>query len=122
MGMFEQLFAPLERLINEHGSAAILRERLELVKAKMADYERREGQLESENAQLKAKLEEAERQLGRLTSGHHDGFCCDACGSPSVKRTGSRPDPTFGPLGIKQALFTCADCGAVSAFTLEPKQ
>lgn len=126
MGIFSQLFEPLERLINEHGSATILREQLALVKAKALDQETRNADLEAENKQMKAELlqhkdriRELERQLHALTQGHHSGYCCDACGSPRVKRTGSRLDPTFGVLGDKQGLFTCEDCGHVSAFLMD---
>jgi DNA-binding PadR family transcriptional regulator len=45
--------------------------------------------------------------------GHH----CDHCGSAKLRRTGSKPDPTFGDVGIKQALYTCIDCGKESGFT-----
>jgi uncharacterized small protein (DUF1192 family)/DNA-directed RNA polymerase subunit RPC12/RpoP len=45
--------------------------------------------------------------------GHH----CDHCGSTQLRRTGSRPDPTFHDLGIKQALYSCLSCGKESAFT-----
>jgi hypothetical protein len=45
--------------------------------------------------------------------GHH----CDHCASTKLKRTGSRPDPTFSDVGIKQALYKCLDCQRESAFT-----
>lgn len=127
MSLFDQLLAPLERLINEHGSAALMKERLDLIKAQLAEAEARHAKLEAEHVKCQAALKNAEhragileRELRQLKSGQHSGFCCDACGSPNVKRTGSRPDPTFGQLGIKEGLFTCADCGAVSAFTMDP--
>jgi len=126
MEIFNQLFAPIERLINEHGSAALLREQIALIKAKGAEQEARNAQLEHENKALKAqllqhqaRLGDLEQQIKTLTEWHHSGFCCDACGSPRVKRTGSKPDPVFGMVGVKQGLFTCAECGHVSAFTLD---
>lgn len=128
MGLIQQLIAPLEKLINEHGSAAILREHLDLIKAKAAEYERRNEQLETENRQMQAgllqnkdRILELERQLEAISKGQNAGFCCDACGSANIKRTGSRPDPTFGDLGIKQGLFTCNQCGHISAYTIDPK-
>lgn len=45
------------------------------------------------------------------------GHRCDHCGSVQLRRTGSRPDPTFRDLGIKQALYSCLSCGKESGFT-----
>jgi len=45
------------------------------------------------------------------------GHRCDHCGSAMLKRTGSRPDPTFGELGVKQAVYMCLSCRKESAFT-----
>jgi DNA-directed RNA polymerase subunit RPC12/RpoP len=45
--------------------------------------------------------------------GHH----CDHCGSVRLRRTGSKPDPTFHGVGIKMALYSCLDCGKESGFT-----
>lgn len=42
---------------------------------------------------------------------------CDSCGSLRLKRSGSRPDPHFQALGIKEAIYRCLDCGASSGFT-----
>ena len=127
MGLVDTLFKPLEMLINEHGSATILRERIDLIKAQLADQERRYADLLSENKELNARLlqvedraRSAESELQALRNGQHSGFCCDACGSANVKRTGSRPNQTFGAVGVKDALFTCTECGQVSAFMLEP--
>lgn len=50
-------------------------------------------------------------------SGNSSEYVCDHCGSPQLKRTGNRRDPTFGVLGIKQAVFVCQDCGKESTFT-----
>lgn len=45
------------------------------------------------------------------------GHPCDHCGSTRLRRTGSRPDATFGDAGIKEALYKCLDCGKESGFT-----
>ena len=45
------------------------------------------------------------------------GHSCDHCGSSKLRRTGSRPDPNFGDAGIKEALYSCLDCGQQSGFT-----
>ena len=70
---FNALFAPIERLIEEHGSAAIqgkhiafLREQLAVLKEKSLESDRenstlkaRVKELEAENADLRKKLEHA---------------------------------------------------------------
>lgn len=106
MGLFD-LF---EKLINEHGSATVLRERLDLIKAQYAAMERENQNLQAQNAALKAELQQ-------LQAAAPAPYHCDSCGSARLVRTGNRPDPTFGDLGIKQAVFRCDDCGATSAFT-----
>jgi hypothetical protein len=115
----------LEKLINEHGSANILRERIALANDKYSALESENSVLRSENEALKldkAKLQEQvrnlEKQLSHNTNPH--GYVCDHCGSPDLKRTGSKLDPIFGDLGAKQALFTCNACGKQSAFLQDP--
>jgi hypothetical protein len=123
MGVFDMF----EKLINEHGSAAILREHLVLLKAeqsalekKCADLDAKSKAFEAENQQLRSDIVSLRSQMGALQSGTHSGYTCDHCGSALLKRTGNRPDPMFGEVGIKQALFTCLLCSKESAFTLEP--
>jgi hypothetical protein len=60
------LFAPIERLIEEHGSSSIqgkhiafLREQLSILKEQFAIAQRRVEQLESENADLRKQLQQA---------------------------------------------------------------
>src|SRR5438874_152742 len=60
------LFGPIERLIEEHGSAAIqgkhiafLREQLSILKEQFAQAQRRIEELEAENSDLRQKLEQA---------------------------------------------------------------
>ena len=132
------IFDGLEKLINEHGSATILKERLSLAKEQYAA-------LESENAILKQKIKELqseikilktenqtlklnyqqatqkigllENQISTIHNNNPEGYVCDHCASSSLTRIGSRPDPTFGDLGIKQKMFSCDECGKESAFT-----
>ncbi|MBB1073739.1 hypothetical protein HUU62_04855 [Rhodoferax sp. 4810] len=112
----------IEKLITEHGSASILRERIALVNDKYSALESENNGLRSENETLKynnTKLQEQarnlENQLCHNTNPH--GYVCDHCGSSNLKRTGSRPDPTFGELGVKEALFICVSCRNQSAFS-----
>lgn len=122
MSFLDSLLDPLDRLITEHGSAAVLREHLGLIKAKLAEKETQHSALEAQCKDLQARLlqsesraRELQQQLDALRRGQHTGTCCDACGSLNIRRTGSRPNKTFGKLCGKDALFTCGDCGAETA-------
>ena len=117
----------IERLITEHGSAAILRERISLARDQYAALEsdaaelrKDNDRLKSANADLQARVRDLERQLSEMRSGSNSGYTCDHCGSRKLRRTGNRPDPTFGDLGVKQAVFSCLDCDKESAFTQQP--
>jgi len=120
------LFDRFEKLINEHGSSFILKEHLALVRAEYEALDRKYQNLNAENEAQKFKLDQdnsrinsLQREIDALKSGSLATYVCDHCGSPNIKRTGSRPDPTFGGLGIKQKLFICNQCGRESAFTPE---
>jgi Na+/phosphate symporter len=56
----------LEKLINEHGSSAILRERLELFSDKYSMLEEKNEHLTERNKELGIKLEQAEAQISKL--------------------------------------------------------
>ena len=60
------IFGDIERLINEHGSAAILRERLNLAKEKYEALEKQIVELETKNAELQSNCEECEKQRKAL--------------------------------------------------------
>lgn len=128
----------LEKLINEHGSATILKERIALANDKYelleqknkiledskSVLEKKVEALEKENQtawlslqEAKQKIKQLEEKISRSQISNPEGYVCDHCGSPLLKRIGSRPDPTFGDLGIKQKLFVCNECGKESAFT-----
>ena len=53
----------LEKLINEHGSAAILKERIELANDKYAALERKAAELSAENDRLRAENAELRAKL-----------------------------------------------------------
>lgn len=116
----------IERLITEHGSAAILRERIALANDQYSALEAENKILKSENERLKLDNEKLQEKVRNFESksvhnSNPKGYCCDHCGSPSLKRTGSRPDPTFGALGAKEALFVCLECNKQSAFSEDPR-
>jgi len=116
MGLLEHL----EKLINEHGSASILREHLALVKAEQSAIQRHNADLQSQNEALKSENKQLRMQVSALKkqmASINSMFVCDHCGSSNLVRVGNRPDPTFGDLGIKQSVFRCADCNLESAFT-----
>jgi hypothetical protein len=122
-----RLLDGIERLITEHGSAAILRERVALAReqyaaleTKVADLERDNETLRSSNAGLQAQVRQLEQTLADARSTAVSAVVCDHCGSSRLKRIGNRPDPMFGDVGVKQAVFSCADCGKESAFTQQP--
>jgi regulator of replication initiation timing len=122
----------LEKLINEHGSAAILRERIallneqhSLLEKKAAALEKQVVQLQSENEVLKTENSNLKEQVLRFEQkfSHNTnprGYHCEHCGSTGIKRTGSRQDPVFGVVGDIQALFTCESCGKESSFLQTP--
>jgi hypothetical protein len=63
----------IEKLINEHGSSTILKERLELLKDQMSALEKENNALKSENAVLKdkakhfeSKINDAAKEIQRL--------------------------------------------------------
>lgn len=57
----------IEKLINEHGSSTILKERLELLKDQISALEKENGALKSENAVLKDKAKHLESKLNDAT-------------------------------------------------------
>lgn len=118
--MLEALLNKLEALVNERASAAVLREHMALLRERITALERENGSLRLQAEQAQAQADEQKTQVDRFANDNPQGLRCDACGSVDLVRTGSRPDPTFGALGIKQALMTCRLCGSVSAFTVDP--
>ncbi len=120
----------IEKLITEHGSAVILKERIALasdqyaaLEKKLAATEVRMNDLVVENERLKLDLEQNKKQRLAFEQKHShnsnlERYVCDHCASENIKRTGTRPHPTFGAVGLKEALFRCASCGKESAFEL----
>lgn len=115
--MLDVLLNKLEALINERGSAAVLREHLALLRERVGALERENADLRTQLQQAQASAQDNQSRLERFSQDNPKGLRCDACGSVDLARTGSRPDPTFKALGIKQALMTCRVCRHVSAFT-----
>jgi len=120
----------IEKLITEHGSAAILKERIALASDQYAALEKesaasevRSNDLQVENERLTLDLEECQKQRRALEEKLSHGsntekYVCDHCASANLKRMGTRPHPTFGAVGLKEAIFRCESCGKESAFEL----
>ena len=77
----------IEKLINERGSAVVLRERLELAKEQFAVLERKTGdlalkveELEAENKRLRVELQQRAEQIRALEAAAQE------------ERTGDRPE------------------------------
>lgn len=113
-------------LLKEVPLSAVLRE-------KIVGLESENKFLKEENSLLKIKLQESEDKRRALEqqieqkfikthNSNPDGYVCDYCGSLNLRRTGSRPDPTFGVLGIKRKIFVCDDCGKESSFVPSQKE
>lgn len=108
----------IQSLINEHGSASILRERLGLLREQCAAQERMCADLQAQNTQLQARLEQSERraanleqELQSIKASAVSSPVCDNCGSPEIVRVGTRPHPTFGEVGLREAAMHCRKCG-----------
>lgn len=116
------ILGEIERLITEHGSAAVLKEHVELLRAKLDVLKDDVAKLEKENAALKQRvrgLEEAaasapppdtfEEEEGALFKrrpggGYHNAVYCPRC------HTSTSPFPPG-------AEFNCMKCGWFSSFT-----
>jgi uncharacterized protein with PIN domain len=116
MGPFEII----EKYINEHGSAAILREHLELLKSEQTALARQCKDARLEVAQLRIANDQLEEQIQTLKGQlHPHGYLCDHCNSPHLKRIGNKMDPVLGDLGIEVNAFYCLECGRESFFSVE---
>jgi hypothetical protein len=60
------LFDAIEKLITEHGSAAILRERIAQAKEQQAALEKENASLKTENARLASDLQKAQSEIQHL--------------------------------------------------------
>ncbi|UCF78711.1 MAG: hypothetical protein JSW03_00075 [Candidatus Eiseniibacteriota bacterium] len=61
-----KIFGQIEKLINEHGSATILRERLDLARDQYEALERKNAELEGENETLRRQVAQLEKENEKL--------------------------------------------------------
>lgn len=109
--------ALIEKTINEHGSSAILKERLELFKDILSKVEKEKADLETKVSRLIKEVEELKKQLPdpdfveylgvkfkrKKSGGYQHAVFCPSC---DLAMAGVRP-------GIP---FTCMKCGYMSSF------
>ena len=107
---------------------SLLEEKNAMLARQVAERDQKIKILETENQTLhlnfqkaEQKIRQLEKQISIIHNSNPDGYVCDHCASPSLTRKGSRPDPTFGDLGIKQKIFSCDACGKESTFTSRDK-
>lgn len=109
----------IEKLITEHGSSSILKERLELIREQLAA-------LETKNAELGDKLAEAQAEIERLRSLVPDSRFVEYGGvkfkrkpSGGFESTVYCPNCETGMATIPGAdmPFTCGRCNALSGFS-----
>lgn len=118
----------IEKLINEHGSATILREHLGLLKAQHAalearcrDAQAKQAQLERDLAQCQARADQAEHMLKALQTGAMGTLVCDQCGSLDITRIGGRPHPVMGKVGVREGEFRCNSCSGITYIQITPR-
>lgn len=137
------IFTEIELLINEHGSSAILKERILLLKKKHAAFvseniahKTKIAELGTQVRQLKKevmKLQEINENfkldisqlIDKIDSFHKSStknHVCDHCGSSRLKETGNKPDKRFGAHGVKDAIFQCEDCGRKTVVMIIPSK
>jgi uncharacterized coiled-coil protein SlyX len=75
-------FDSIEKLITEHGSAAILREKIGLLKEQMAAKDAKMQELDDLLKQTKKKLDDCQSKLDRFT-GEQPADICPYCRRPT---------------------------------------
>lgn len=105
------LFNPLERLINEHGSATILRDHVALFKDQLAILKEKFSILESENETLKAENENLKTQIEEIMRDKNiEGDLCPYCRQPRGQLMELKPHKIFGDVGVKVGFYNCTNC------------
>ncbi len=99
MGNLLNLF---DKLIVEHGSAVVKGDHIALLREQLQVAEKQLEKLETENKELKERLEKYEEQSGEK---------CPACKKPAFTLTSNKPNKEMGDVGISDYSFTCGACG-----------
>ncbi|MDR2549515.1 MAG: hypothetical protein LBD10_04865 [Desulfobulbus sp.] len=106
----------LKKLINENGNSDTLKEHLEILSAQLSRIENKVQDLETENAELKKRLNEQKNRTESFASNQHHSSHCGHCGSALLKKTESSDSPSFSEAGIKDTTYQCSACGEKVAF------
>ena len=116
------LLDAIDKLITERGSAAIMRERLDLVREQAQALEKRLAEFQTENTALKKRVAELEAQVAaktardefvecrgalfkrKPTGGYHNAVFCPDCRGPMMSLMDELP-------------FNCHKCKRSVSFT-----
>jgi protein-arginine kinase activator protein McsA len=115
-------FDSIEKWISEHGSAAILRDHVALLKSQMSakDVETTKlnlllKQKDAEIDKLNILLKQKHIQTNNFQNIERDktvqGDICPYCQQPKGKLLDIRPDKHFGIMGVKIRYYKCENCG-----------
>lgn len=113
------LFDPLERLITEHGSAAIQEKHIALLTCELAILKDKflllateNETLEAENKALKAENMHLKTQIAKIEEQNDpEGDPCPYCRQPKGRLMDIKTDPVFGDVGLKVGFYDCTGCG-----------
>lgn len=111
-----------EKLINEHGSSTILKERITAIKEEYTRLEGENNSLQVEVNSLKSLLSDKEFLLTSLQKELTDIrniIKCDHCDSPDIIKVGVRDDPSYKLVPVKQFIYECKVCKKVTYISEE---
>ncbi|MDO8446410.1 MAG: hypothetical protein Q7T53_09985 [Deltaproteobacteria bacterium] len=114
------LFDPIEKLITEHGSAAIQEKHIALLREQLTILKDKFSVLEAENHTLKSEnqnLETENKQLKKIIDAFHKippkkEYVCPRCHEPAFKLMKQLPHPNlfFANSGATVRLHRCEKC------------
>jgi tRNA(Ile2) C34 agmatinyltransferase TiaS len=111
------LLANLERLVNEHGSAVILKERLELLRDQAKALEKRVADLERDNRNLQQRLDQLQRQVTPKNFVEHRGVLLKRTSSGALEETVYCPTCRTAMNALDDELpFRCSRCKFLAPF------
>ncbi|ASU24070.1 hypothetical protein CCZ37_16145 [Vibrio qinghaiensis] len=115
------IFSGLEKLINEHGSSVILKERLSQASEQFSILEAKVVALEAENATLRFEVANHKEQasisqalIEKIHNNNPHNFRCDFCGSGNLTQQSARKATNMRLLNKKVGTYLCNDCGKTS--------
>ena len=112
------LLSGIERLINEHGSATILKERLELLRDQAKALESTVADLQRRNAALEARVAELQSEVVPKQFIEHRGVLFKRGGSGVVEETVYCPSCRTAMNALDDELpFRCSRCKFLAPFT-----